>query len=46
MKNNTFAIPAAAEAIPPNPKAAAMSAIIKKVNAHPNMLPPYAIHND
>jgi hypothetical protein len=41
-KNKIFAIPAAATAIPPNPNAAAISAIIKKVNAHPNMMyPPY-----
>ena len=36
IKNKTFAIPPAAEAIPPNPKAAAIKATIKKTNAHPN----------
>jgi hypothetical protein len=33
IKNRIFAIPAEAPAIPPNPKAAATSAIIKKIAA-------------
>jgi hypothetical protein len=37
MKNKTFAIPAEAAAIPPNPNTAAISAIIRKVTAQPNM---------
>jgi len=37
MKNKTFAIPADAAAIPPNPNTAATSAIIRKVIAQPNM---------
>jgi hypothetical protein len=37
MKNKTFAIPADAAAIPPNPNTAATSAIIRKVTAQPNM---------
>ena len=43
-KNRTFAIPADAAAIPPNPKTAAISAIIRKVIAHPNIYisPPQA----
>ena len=40
MKNNSFAIPADAAAIPPNPNTAAMSAIIKNVTAQPNMVSP------
>ena len=36
-KNRSFAIPADAAAIPPNPKTAAISAIIRKVIAHPNI---------
>jgi hypothetical protein len=39
MKNKTFAIPADAAAIPPNPNTAATSAIIRKVTAQPNMFP-------
>ena len=34
MKNSILAIPAAAAAIPPNPKIAAMIAMIKKISAH------------
>ena len=37
MKNNTFAIPVAADTIPPNPKMAAMIAITKNVTAQFNM---------
>jgi hypothetical protein len=33
MKNKSFAIPAAATAIPPNPKTAAMIAITKNIKA-------------
>jgi hypothetical protein len=39
-KNKTFAIPAEAAAIPPNPNTAATSAIIKKVTAQPNIFSP------
>jgi hypothetical protein len=39
-KNNTFAIPADAAAMPPNPNTAATSAIIKKVTAQPNIVSP------
>jgi hypothetical protein len=35
--NRIFAIPADAAAIPPNPRTAAISAIIRKVTAHPNI---------
>jgi hypothetical protein len=35
--NSNFAIPADAAAIPPNPKTAAISAIIRKVTAQPNI---------
>ena len=38
MKNRIFAIPAAAPAIPPKPKAAAIIAIIKNTNAQPNII--------
>lgn len=38
MKNKIFAIPAAATAIPPNPNAAAIIAMIKNVRAQPNMI--------
>src|SRR5690625_6941527 len=37
MKNRTFAIPAAALAIPPKPNTAAIKATIKNVSAHPSM---------
>jgi hypothetical protein len=37
MTNKIFAIPADAAAIPPNPSTAAISAIIRKVTAQPNM---------
>jgi hypothetical protein len=37
IKNKIFAIPADAAAIPPNPSTAAISAIIRKVTAQPNM---------
>ena len=40
MKNKTFAIPAEAAAIPPNPSTAATSAIIKNVTAQPNIVSP------
>lgn len=36
-------MPAAVPAIPPNPKIAAIIAITKNVNAHPNINNPYAI---
>jgi len=38
IKNKTFAIPADAAAIPPNPNTAAINAIIKKVTAQPNIV--------
>jgi hypothetical protein len=45
-KNKTFAIPADAAAMPPNPNTAATSAIIKKVTAQPNIVsPPIAIES-
>ena len=37
IKNNVLAIPAAPDAIPVNPKTAAMSAITKKIADHFNM---------
>jgi hypothetical protein len=37
MKNNTFAIPAAPAAIPPNPKIAAITATIRKITVHRNI---------
>ncbi len=40
IKNKTFAIPAEATAIPPNPNTAAISAIIKNVTAQPNIFSP------
>jgi hypothetical protein len=44
-KNKTFAIPADAAAMPPNPNTAATSAIIKKVTAQPNIVsPPLAMN--
>jgi hypothetical protein len=44
-KNKTFAIPADAAAMPPNPKTAATSAIIKNVTAQPNIFsPPLAMN--
>src|SRR5260370_11817024 len=39
-KNKNFAIPADAAAIPPNPSSAAISAIIRKVTAQPNIVSP------
>jgi hypothetical protein len=39
-KNKTFAIPADATAMPPNPSTAAANAIIRKVTAQPNMMSP------
>ena len=39
-KNKSFAIPAEAAATPPNPNSAAISAIIRKVTAQPNILSP------
>jgi hypothetical protein len=39
-KNRNFAIPADAAAIPPNPNTAAISAIIRKVTAQPNIVSP------
>jgi len=44
-KNKTFAIPADAAAMPPNPNTAVISAIIKKVTAQPNIVsPPVAVN--
>jgi hypothetical protein len=37
IKNRIFAIPADAMAMPPNPKTAATSAMIRKTTAQPNM---------
>jgi len=37
IKNNTFAIPAAPAAIPPNPKIPAMIATIKNIIVHRNI---------
>ena len=37
-KNKTFAIPAEATAIPPNPNAAAINATNRKITAQPNIL--------
>ncbi len=42
-KNNIFAIPAAATAIPPNPNAAAIIAMIKKISAQVNIIPPVGL---
>jgi hypothetical protein len=39
-KNKTFAIPADAAAMPPNPSTAAINAIIKNVTAQPNITSP------
>jgi hypothetical protein len=39
-KNKNLAIPADAAAIPPNPNSAAISAIIRKVTAQPNIVSP------
>jgi hypothetical protein len=39
-KNKSFAIPAEAAAMPPNPNSAAINAIIRKVIAQPNIVPP------
>jgi hypothetical protein len=38
--NKNLAIPADAAAIPPNPSSAAISAIIRKVTAQPNIVSP------
>ena len=40
MKNRSFAMPADAAAMPPNPKIAATSAMIRKTTAHPNIRTP------
>jgi hypothetical protein len=40
IKNRSFAIPADAAAIPPNPKTAATSAMIRNTTAHPNISSP------
>jgi hypothetical protein len=37
-KNKTFAIPADAAAMPPNPNTAAITAMIRKVIAQPNIM--------
>jgi len=39
-KNKNLAIPADAAAIPPNPSSAAISTIIRKVTAQPNIVSP------
>ena len=39
-KNKTFAIPADAAAMPPNPSTAATNAIIRNVTAQPNIMSP------
>jgi hypothetical protein len=39
-KNKTFAIPADAAAMPPNPSTAAINAIIRNVTAQPKMMSP------
>lgn len=39
-KNKSFAIPAEAAAMPPNPNTAAISAIIRKVTAQPSIVSP------
>ena len=41
IKNKTFAIPAAARAIPANPKIAATNATIKNPSDHLNISPPW-----
>ena len=40
IKNRSFAMPADAAAIPPNPKTAATSAMIKNITAQPNIYSP------
>jgi hypothetical protein len=40
ITNKSFAMPADAAAIPPNPKIAATSAMIKNITAHPNIPSP------
>lgn len=40
IKNRSFAMPADAAAIPPNPKTAATSAMIKNTTAQPNICSP------
>tara|TARA_Y100000588_G_scaffold355128_1_gene410053 strand:- start:4134 stop:4385 length:252 start_codon:yes stop_codon:yes gene_type:complete len=40
IKNKTFAMPAAAPAMPPKPNTPAISAIIKNINDQPSMFPP------
>jgi hypothetical protein len=40
IKNRSFAMPADAAAIPPNPKTAATSAMIKNITAQPNISSP------
>ena len=42
IKNRSFAMPADAAAIPPNPKTAATSAMIRKTTAQPNISSPPA----
>ncbi len=45
IKNRIFAIQAASAAIPPNPKIAAIIAIIKKITAHLSInKPPFALN--
>jgi hypothetical protein len=48
IKNNTFAIPAAAPAIPVNPSAPAIRAMIKNNKDHPNIfsLPGYILNKN
>ena len=46
MKNRIFAIPAAPAAIPPNPKTAAMIAMIKKVTVQRSMIRSFKVINN
>ena len=43
IKNSTFAIVAEAAAIPVKPKSPAMTAMIKKTNAHQSIFTPFRI---
>ncbi len=45
-KNKNFAIPADAAAIPPNPSTAAISAIIRKITAQPNIVSPFSLQTN
>jgi hypothetical protein len=46
IKKRTFAIPAAARAIPVNPRIAAINATTKKINAQRNMIKSLLIAKD